>query len=295
MKKSFAYVAALLLVAGSALAETPTARVMGQRVNLRARADLNAEVVGQVSDGDQLKVKSVQDAWVEVVPPDSVDLWVNKDLVSGTRVTVNQANVRAGPGVNYTVVGRLNRDDVVAAKGAFGEWLRIAPFAAASLWVSRDLVDVPPAAAPAALPPPTTIAEAGAPAPGPVVAPAAAPAVATNTVTMDVDPAEPVPTHRAAPTDLKLIPFDGQGRVVEHEGVLRTSGYLLGSPGDFRLVQPNPRGAETLAYLRGNRDQLRGLLGRRLRITGPEYWVERQGDPVVVVEKIQLLEAIPAP
>ncbi len=293
MKKSFAYAAALLLLAGPAPADstTTTARVMGQRVNLRARADLSAEVVGQVSDGDQLKVKSVQDAWVEVVPPDTVDLWVNKDLVSGTRVTVNQANVRAGPGVNYTVVGRLDRDDVVAAKGAFGEWLRIAPFAAASLWVSRDLVDLPPAAAQSATPPPTTIADAGAAAPGP----AAAPAVATNTVTMEVDPAEPVPTHRAAPTDLKLIPFDGQGRVVEHEGVLRTSGYLLGAPGDFRLVQPNPRGAETLAYLRGNRDQLRGLLGRRLRVTGPEYWVERQGDPVLVVEKIQLLEAVPAP
>ena len=294
MKKSFAHWAAALLTAGVVSAAEPqTARVMGQRVNLRARADLNAEVVGQVSEGDTLRIKSVQESWVEVVPPDSVDLWVNKDLINGSRVNVSQANVRAGPGVNYTVVGRLNRDEVVAAKGSFGEWLRIAPFAASSLWVSRELVDLPPAATAAAPAASAAPQDAGG---GATTVPLTQAVVPTNAVTVAMDPQEPVPTSRAAPTDLKLIPFDGQGRVVEHEGTLRAAGYLLGAPGDFRLVQQQGnRGGDTVAYLRGNRDQLRGLVGRRLRITGPEYWVERQSDPVVLVEKIQLLEAAPAP
>lgn len=283
-------IAASLLALAAALparAEITSARVTGQRVNLRARADLNAEVVGQVGDGDTLRVKSAQGDWVEVVPPDHIDLWVNKDLVAGNRVTVNQANVRAGPGVNYTVVGKLERDDVVATKGSFGEWLRIAPFPAASLWVSRELVDLPvaPAPAPAVMPVP--------PASDPVASPT--PPQAPQPETVPMDPAEPVPTSRIPPSDLKLIPFDGQGRVVEHEGVLRTSGTLLGSPGDFRLVQPGGRGAETLAYLRGNREQLRGLLGKRMQVTGPEYWAERVGDPIVIVEKIRLLEAAPTP
>ena len=283
LRPAFLFVACALAFRVSA--EVTSARVTGQRVNLRARSDLNAEVVGQVGDGDTLRVKSVQGEWVEVVPPDHIDLWVNKDLVAGNRVMVNQANVRAGPGVNYTVVGRLVRDDVVATKGAFGEWLRIAPFAAASLWVSRELVDLPESAMPAPA------------APAPAAAPSAPepPPETPQPQNVPMDPSEPVPTSRVPPADLKLIPFDGQGRIVEHEGVLRTAGTLLGSPGDFRLVQPGARGAETLAYLRGNREQLRGLLGKRMQVTGPEYWAERIGDPILIVEKIRLLEAAPPP
>ncbi len=275
----------LLALLSVEAAEQTTARVMGQRVNLRARSDLNAEVVGQVSEGDQLVVKSVQADWVEVVPPDVVDLWVNKDLINGNRVSVNQANVRAGPGVNYTVVGKLSRDEVVAAKGSFGEWLRIAPFAGASLWVSRDLLDVPPDAGP------------GLAASGTVAAVAAGTGVveqADARAGSDADqPA--VYSQRSAPADLKLIPFEGQGRIVEHEGLLKPAGFLLGAPGEFRLVHQDGRRLETVVYLRGNREQLRGLLERRLRISGPEYWVERMREPVLLVEKIQILEGTPTP
>lgn len=275
MNRTLAMLALCAGLAGAADHEPSTVRVLGQRVNLRARADLNAEVVGQVTEGDSLQVKSVQGDWVEVRPPDTVDLWVNKDLVNGNRVTVNQANVRAGPGINYTVVGRLARDEVVAAKGSFGEWLRIAPFPSASLWVSRDLLEIPagdggPAAPPAA----TNVVPAAAAAPPPDLPP-------------DLPP---VRTDRAPPADLKLIPFEGQGRIVEHEGQLKTSGFLLGAPGSFRLVHQVGRSLETVVYLRGNREQLRGLLDQRLRVTGPEYWVERMREPVLVVEKIQLVE-----
>ena len=49
-------------LAGDGFGQTETKmKVVGQRVNLRAKSDLQSEVVGQVADGEYLVAKSFQD------------------------------------------------------------------------------------------------------------------------------------------------------------------------------------------------------------------------------------------
>jgi uncharacterized protein YraI len=286
--------------AGAARAAEPvTAKVLSDRVNLRAKPDSQGDVVTQVDRGATLTVKSVDGDWVEVVPPDNAAFWVHRDLVSSNMVSATRLNVRAGAGINYTSVGALERGAAIVPRGVLGEWIKIAPLPAFSLWVSRPLVEVaapppppmvvavsaPPASLPAApavagrsLPPPVgpgAIARPLAP-PGPL-ATAAPPAVAASAATVPPPPA-----------DLKLIPLQGQGRLILVEGEVKPAEYLLGAPAPHRLTKHVGNTWTTICHLRGNRAQLDGFLGRSIRVKGREYWVQGSERPVVVVESIEL-------
>jgi len=108
MKRAyFAMVLVLHWAVSSAYAETRPVTVTADRVNLRAAAREMAEVVGQVNEGTVLASKSIGQKWVEIVPPETVNLWVHRDFVHDGIVATRKLNVRAGPGINFSVVGRL--------------------------------------------------------------------------------------------------------------------------------------------------------------------------------------------
>lgn len=245
-------------------------RVTGSRVNLRALPGTQYEVVGQLALRDTVSAKSVQDGWVEIVPPEGSGVWLHQEFIEENRVAAETLNARAGPGVNYSVVGRLPRDTLVVPRETFGEWVRIDAPDLCSFWVSGEFVqairpDPPPRPPPEPDPPPPE------PAPPP--------------------PESPPPDDSLALEGLELIPLDGQGKAVIREGVLRRTEFLLGRPSDFRLASQDVRGAETLCYVRGNRQQLETLLGQYMRVEGREYWAQQVTVPIVVPAKIILRRA----
>jgi SH3-like domain-containing protein len=265
----------LALLSATAQAATEV-RVIGQRVNLRAKPDLQSEVSGQVNRGDRLTVKSMSGEWVEIVPPDSVKFWVHKDFIVENHVVPPRLNVRAGPGVNYSVVAVLPRDTPVKPLSSFGDWISIEAAEDASLWVSRELVEVirvePPRPPPAPPEPPT---------PQPVVETLPRPLPPT--------PSPPPAPAAKAPEDLNLIPLEGQGAHVERTGTLRLAGFVLGRPSRFRLTRTQGHTYETLCYVRGNDNQLQSLVGRPVTIKGHEYWVQGVRHPILVPQQIMLL------
>ncbi|HMO51402.1 MAG TPA: SH3 domain-containing protein [Kiritimatiellia bacterium] len=286
------------LAVWSAEADTQIlARVNADRVNLRARPDQQSETVSQVGIGDALAVRSIQDAWIEIVPPESVDFWVHREFIVDDIVVVNRLNVRSGAGINYNVVGSYSRGETIKRRGSFGEWLKVSAPSDASLWVSRDLVELiyPPVPAPAPeaappVPPPAMEGVAASslapPPPESALAPDEAEEPAPAFV-FDV-PAEPVRPSIPPPSDLRLIPLDGQGREVQREGLLKRSPTLLfNAPGSHRLVKREGNKLITTAYLRGNAAQLNALIDRHLLIRGREYWVEDVKAPVIVIETIE--------
>ncbi len=263
-------------------------KVTGEKINLRAKASLECEVVGQALDGDVLSAKSIRDDWVEIMPPAGVDLWVHRDFVKDSAITGNKVFVRGGPGINYSAVGTLARGDTVETRGEFGEWIKIAPPRACSLWVSRQFVQVLQPEKPAPPPPPAnwnTSSSTGAVTTLPAPArppPAALPPPIRPSVTV----AEPKPEAFAPPADLDLIPLEGQGRMVQREGELRLVGIFSSAPSRFRLMRAGNRGLENICYVRGNSSQLSEYVGRRMLIRGREYWVQGERFPVVIPEQI---------
>lgn len=269
-----------IALAGAWADEAVVARVKSDRVNLRARAELSAEVVAQAGVDERLPVKSVGQDWVEVVPPDRVDLWVHRDFVKDGVSTVDKLNVRAGASVNYSIVGSYARGEKVEVRGQFGEWLKVAP-ANASVWVSRELVDlVYPVGA--REPPPAPVAAAPLPA---TEAPLASPAISLDAAASRALPAES--PALPPPPDLHLVPLEGQGLQVQREGELKPAPFVFGRPSKFRLVRRSGALLETICYVRGNSAQLSGLLNQNLIIRGREYWVQGVKQPVVVLERIE--------
>ncbi len=264
----------LFIVSPAHAADPVTAKVTGQHVNLRAKPEATSEVVAQVSEGDMLAVKSIQAEWVEIVPPESVELWVHQDFVADGKSAASKLNVRAGPGVNYNVVGNLAKGAALTVKGTFGEWVRIAPFPEASLWVSKDFVRLSLPVKKTPPPPPMVAVVTNRPPPVPVIAPTATVQAAQDT---------PPPP----PADLVLVPLVGQGKLVEREGELKPAPYAMNRPSSFRLAQRVGTRMDTVCYLRGNTQQLQSLMGYRLSVRGREYWVQGVNESIVVVERIE--------
>lgn len=284
---------AMAMLAATASAEEVTGVVIGERVNLRARPSLQAEVVGQVNEPDSVVIRSFSNEWAEVSPPESIEFCVHRDFVTNGVVQATKLTVRAGPGINYSRVGQLAKGDTVAVRGEFGEWLKIAPPPEASLWVSRDLVRLPsprpspvathPTPPPSPPRPPSTDTGAPRPPPPPVVARPLPPPVAPPSAHLPAVTQDPA---SYTPTDLRLAPVDNQGAVVQREGRVRSTLMTLGRPSRYHLVDDTGGGSETLCYLRGNDAQLRTLTDRKLRIRGRQYWVQGHRYPVVVVDQI---------
>lgn len=290
--------------------------VTSNRVNMRATPSTGSEVVGQVNEGDELKVLSRREEWLEIVPPEGVSFWVHEAFVRNGVVKVGRLNVRAGSGINYSTVGYLTTGDTIRQQGSFGEWLKIAPPEGTSLWIHRDLTR------------PKQQAQARNPVEQETRVPAretaqpvedrrtTAPTGSDNLEAREEVPPVRPPDRRVsleqiqvspmrtpvrardaddpviardpppAPADLQLVPLQGQGRISEYEGVLRTVNILSSAPAGYRLVVPRGRGFETVCYVRGNRAQLSSFRGKQMKIVGPEYWVQGHSLPVIVPDKI---------
>ena len=189
-------------------------KVTGDRVSLRAAPDLTAVLLERAMRGDVLQLKdNSQPEWVGVVPPETVDLWVNREFIVDNMVVPEKLNVRSGPSMNHDSVGILKQGQSVVVRGVIDDWLRIAPPEESTLWISRryvtvsiplSAVPVEPAAAMVEVEAPAEeiiIAKTETPAPV-VVAPVTAAPVAVAPV---VAPAPVVTTVAVAPAPAATV------------------------------------------------------------------------------------------
>ncbi len=276
-----------LLFAAGGNARAFDLAVQADRVNLRARPLLESEVMGQANFGDTLVGLEESEGWFRVRVPEAFDTWVSAEYLVDGEVRVARLNVRGGPGINYQVVGSLERGDRPTLREVFGEWAKIAPPESASAWVSAEFVArvQPPPPPPEEIPlavRESPLAEAE-PIPEPEV-------VSVPPMAVVPPPAAPVPPP---PADVELIPLEGQGKEAAYEGILSRSGYLFGALSKFRLVMYRGNLTRTECYVRGNRDQLSSLLGAKVRIHGREYWAQGAKEPLLLSERIVILERAP--
>jgi len=182
-------------------ATSVTITVTSDRVALRARGNIDSEIVHQVSTDTRLTAHGdLTGTWLAVTPPDEVNLWVYGELIRNG-MAISRAQVRSGPGISYRDVGRLEEGDPVIVRGAYKEWLKIAPPAGALLWIARKYVQSPDLPAPVAptapVPPPPTIPAPDAGEPQPTMP---LPPVVTPPPTPEPIVAAPVPAPPVTPT-----------------------------------------------------------------------------------------------
>ncbi|MDD2241246.1 MAG: SH3 domain-containing protein, partial [Kiritimatiellae bacterium] len=169
-----------------------------------------AQQAGRAARGDILFVSRTDGDWVGIAPPDHIDLWLSKDFIESNRVLARSIQVRSGPGIQFDVVGTLERGARVMPRGEEGEWVKIAPPSSAILWVKRaDLtavqartdtpireVDHAPQPKPTPKPAPRPTPQP-APAPAPVAKPRSTPKPPPPVVAT-VTPKTPTPSPRTS-------------------------------------------------------------------------------------------------
>ncbi|MBT3194025.1 MAG: SH3 domain-containing protein [Verrucomicrobia bacterium] len=129
------------LVSVGMCAAGETFTVSASRVNVRAIPDAQGEIVGQVSQGTVLTGSGDQrDGWVGIRPPSEISVWLYGELVRDGVVAAGSVRVRSGPGIGYRPVGTLEKGTKVETLGTKGDWLRIAPPPACTVWISETFV-----------------------------------------------------------------------------------------------------------------------------------------------------------
>lgn len=194
MSKPLAFFALAFSCLLTVRAQQP-AVVDASRINVRGQPKLNSEVVTQLDRGNKVTVLEViptPDAeagepkeWAKIKLPDNTPVWVFAPFIKEGQVAVSRLNLRAGPGENYSILGRIDRGTEVEEIRQVESWMEIAAPENAYAFVGRELLKMeegkPAAAALAA---------------GGTAVPSATAEAATET---EAEPAQPEPAEEVQP------------------------------------------------------------------------------------------------
>lgn len=132
MNKHYWLIAACAVLSLSA---EELATINRARVNVRGGPSFASEVITQLQKGDQVsfieevpveKPRPGEPAkWAAIKLPASTPVWVFTDFLNDKTVKVPKLNLRAGPGENYSVVGRLVKGDTVKELRTVEGWMQI--------------------------------------------------------------------------------------------------------------------------------------------------------------------------
>jgi SH3-like domain-containing protein len=92
--------------------------------------------------GASVNVRQQKGQWLRVKDNETTLGWVHAPLTGKTPhmvVTARTANLRAGPGQNHRVVGRLDELEVVRTLGKQGSWAHVQRDSGQKGWVARSL------------------------------------------------------------------------------------------------------------------------------------------------------------
>jgi uncharacterized protein YgiM (DUF1202 family) len=282
--------------------------VSANRVNVRGQARLRSEVVTRMTNGEPVMVleeiqlrRSAADepsAWAKIVLPEKAHPWVHAGFVdaSSKAVTATKLNLRSGPGENYSVLGTLQKGEVVREIQRKGDWIEIeAPATAYAFIAAQYLTQEAPAVAatPVVEPQPQPV-EVVTPAETTTVSETPAVAMATEPTPVQLLPetgtlAEPTqPGMEEGPTiEIEEAPLP---RVVQREGIVRGT-FSIQAPTQFELISPETRRPINYLYTSSTNLDLSRYKGLHIIVTGEEGLDKRwRNTPVLTIQRIQVLD-----
>ena len=126
--------------------------VLGNNVNVRAKAFVTSEVVTQLQKGQRVVIideVSAQRAgpkdpqrWYMIALPSGTPVWVSAAFVENGLVTATRLNIRSGPSENHSVLGGINKGVAVSELRRQDKWVEIEAPGAIHGYVATFLLDV---------------------------------------------------------------------------------------------------------------------------------------------------------
>ena len=280
--------------------------VKKDRVNVRAQATQGSEVITQLKKGETVTVleevtpkkhkRGEPAKWAKIQLPPNTPVWVFAPYVETNNHTVNikRLNLRAGPGENFSVIGRLERGAEVKEIRTDGNWMEIEAPTNAYAFVAVEMLEKSAAAPaptelaankePAPAPPPPTVENVKPePAPTPAVEPTPAPPPAPPTPQPVAPAPQPGPT---APADADTAPSK---RIVSREGTVVYSRSVQ-APTTYGLENRESRRIVNFLHSESDDIILKKFAGKKVIVSGEELIDQRwSSTPIIEVESIQVL------
>lgn len=105
----------------------------------------NFEIVSSLGKDSEVLVLGHSYGWYRLELPEHSLVYVNKMFVERTevdkgKVKGERVNVRAGAGTTFTILGQLNKGNIVTIAGEDKDWFKIESFKNLSGWVKADYI-----------------------------------------------------------------------------------------------------------------------------------------------------------
>jgi uncharacterized protein YgiM (DUF1202 family) len=141
----------LCAVAVFTVAADEPATINRNHINIRAAPSVNSEVVTRLQKGDKVTFideipvdkpkKDEPSRWAVIKLPEGAKVWIYTGFLDGNKVKSPKLNLRAGPGENYSVLGRLDRGAEVKEIRRMDDWMEIEIPDSARAYVDATFID----------------------------------------------------------------------------------------------------------------------------------------------------------
>lgn len=295
------------------------ATLVASNVNVRGQAKLKSEIVARLSKPQEVRVieeiilknsgADEPSAWARIELPAGIHVWVHKQYIDATTKAVKprRLNVRSGPGENYSILGRIEKDAVVKEVSTKGDWIQIEAPAGAYAFVAAQYLQQGAAAIEVATTAPTSATEPKT-TEVPVTEPPATPTTVTEPPVVAPAPGDLPPIVAVAPTNVPTATTEGTNemattvestapepeeelppRIVSREGIVRATTSIQ-APTRFALVSPDTKRLMNYLYTTSPNLDLQRYKGIRIIVTGEESMDERWGNtPLITLQRIQVV------
>ena len=244
--------------------------VTSDNVNIRAGSNINFEVIAKSNLSEKLKVLNKEFQWYKISLPAEAGCFVSKKYItkeskSEGKVKANRLNVRARPDLKSSILCQVVRGDTVSiVKKADEDWYQIKPASDCYGWIHSKYISFY-----------STVKKYEK-------------EQQKECALLEEKPAEtPEVKKEKAPKD-KCLKAEAPEKKFDFEriGIIRRHTSFFVHPGSHKLTQDG----KTICYLKGDKAKLNSFVNLKVKILGNIQDETRFNYPVVVVEKIKIIE-----
>jgi SH3-like domain-containing protein len=117
--------------------------VKGSTLNMREGPGTHTAVLWELKRGYPLQITERKGSWVRVRDFEGDTGWVARSLTGNTPhhvVKSRVANLRAGPGTQHRIVGRLEYGELLRTREKRADWVRVERSEGVSGWIAKRLL-----------------------------------------------------------------------------------------------------------------------------------------------------------
>ncbi len=121
------------------------AEITSKNVHVRSGQSFNFESLCKMKQGEEVIVLEKVYSWYKVQLPSTARSFIHKKYVTLSEsdqgiVFGNHVNVRAGAGINYSILGQLNTGEKVVVLEKIKDWYKVVPIDGTYGWIKDDFI-----------------------------------------------------------------------------------------------------------------------------------------------------------